>query len=78
MNFNPVRSTHGVGGWPACAPHDDFLTHLAGNMYASEELLQQVKTTDAGKRNEWGSVGNDNHSLRRSAVARSASKSASV
>jgi hypothetical protein len=78
MNFNPVCSIHRIGGRPACAAHDDFLTHLAGNMDATEKLLQQIEAANAGKGDERGRVGNDDHSLRRSAVARSAAKSASV
>jgi hypothetical protein len=78
VSFNPVRARHRPGGGPAGTAHDDFLTHFAGNMDAPEKLPQQVEPANAGERDERGGIGNDDHSLRRSAVAWSSARSAAV
>ena len=44
----------------------------------SEELPEQTKLAGSRESDEWGGVGNDNHSLRRAAVSRSSARSSAV
>ena len=78
MTLDPGRRANGFSGRAPRPAHDHFLPHFVRNVDLSEELPEQVKQACPREGDERGGIGNDDHNLRRAAVARSSSRSSAV
>lgn len=78
MNLYPRRAADRLSRRPARASHDHFLAHFVSNVESSEEFAQQIEPASPRQRDKRGGIGDNDHSFRRAAVARSSTRSSAA
>lgn len=78
MDFDPWSIRHESGSGFASATQDDLDMNFRRDVNVIEKLPEQIKLSDPREGDKRGRIGNNDHSLRRAAVARSSARSSAV
>ena len=78
VDLDPIREADGFCDRTPGAADNHLLTHFFRDVYLYEELAEQIKLKYPRESDQWGGIGNNDHSLRRVAVLRSSARSSSV